>query len=281
MPYFLKARELGAKHDDITQMVAQGYFDGGKIDEGIAEISRLIDEEKAAGRAPLESWYSYVIARLNQRGDRAGIANWMMREVRDLPTLANWRKVIVTYRNSLDTQHQPLSRDQKIDLYRLMRGTGALVDLNDYVEYAQEAINGGLPWEALTVLDAGRKAGKIPAGDPDAGGLTSSANNGVRNEGSLETLAKQAATDRDGKGLAATADAFFASGDYARAIQLYDAALPKGGVDADTINLRRGAAMVFGGQKDQARVAFALVKAGPNGDIARFWLAWMDLPPLS
>ncbi len=28
-----------------------------------------------------------------------------------------------------------------------MRGTGALADLNDYLDYAQEALNGGLPWK--------------------------------------------------------------------------------------------------------------------------------------
>ncbi len=131
------------------------------------------------------------------------------------------------------------------------------------------------------MIDAGRKAGKIPAGDGDAAKLATSAQAGIRNEGSLDTLARQAASDRDGKGASATADAFLASGNFPRAIELYDLAIQKGGVDTDAVNLRRGEAMVLSGQKDQARQALALVKAGPDADIARFWLAWLDLPPLT
>ncbi len=84
-------------------MLAQCYFDAGKIDQGVAELDRAINEERAAGRVPPESWYSFAIARLNARGDRAGTATWLMREAHDFPTLANWRRVIVLYRNSPST----------------------------------------------------------------------------------------------------------------------------------------------------------------------------------
>lgn len=281
IPYFLKARELGSTEADLPLKLAQAYFDAGRINDGIVELGRAIDQEKAAGRKPEESWYNVAVARLYNQGDRPGAATWMLREVADFPTIANWRRVIVLYRDSVNAAKVPLDRSQKIDLFRLMRGTGALADQNDYLEYAQEAVLGGLPWEATAVIEDGRKAGKIPAGDPDATRIGAAAQTAARNEGSLETLAKQAANDKDGKGAGATADAFLASGNYARAIELYDLAIQKGGVDAETMNLRRGEAMVLGGRKDEARAAFALVKTGPNGDIARFWTTWMDLPPLS
>ncbi|WP_204307115.1 tetratricopeptide repeat protein, partial [Klebsiella aerogenes] len=59
------------------------------------------------------------------------------------------------------------------------------------------------------------------------------------------------------------ADALLAAGDNARALELYDAALAKGGADANEINLHRGIALQRLGRKEEAKTAFQAVKTGP------------------
>ena len=278
LPFLLKARELGNTEIDLPFMLAQIYADAGKTAEGVAEMSKAIDLVKAKGKPPEISWYEWAFARVYKSGDRPASTYWMMRIAHDFPTLANWRRVVVLYRDSLNAAKTPLDKKEQLDLYRLMRATGALVDYGDYYNYAKSAIESGLPWEALAVIDEGRKAGKLPADDADITRFYTGAQTGVKNEGSLETLAKAAKTGKESAGIA---DALLASGNPTRALELYDVALTQGGVDANGVNLHRAVALVKLGRKDEARAAFALVTGSPLGDIAKLWVTWMDLPPLS
>jgi Flp pilus assembly protein TadD len=133
----------------------------------------------------------------------------------------------------------------------------------------------------VSVIDEGRKMGKIPAGDSEVARIYTAAQTQVKAEGSLDGLAKQAAAAKDGKTAAQTGDAFLASGNQTRAVELYDLALGKGGVNADEVNLHRGIAYQQLGQKDQARAAFGAVKAGPLANLAALYQTSLDLPPLS
>src|ERR1044072_6463353 len=278
IPFLLKSRELGFQHGETAIMLAQSYVDAGNVGEGVAEIGRAIDAKKAAGQKPDVSWYKCAVAKTYATCDRTATAAWMMRQLGDYPTVENWRKVFVIYRDSLDKSGTPLDRAQKIDLFRLLRFTGALADLNDYFDYASFAAAAGLPWEAATVIDEGKKAGKIPAGNADFAKVAASAATSIANEGSLDKLAAQSKT---GKEAAGTADAFLASANYAKALEVYDSALAKGGVDADAVNLHRGIALVQLGRKDEARTAFGAVHAAPLSDIAKFWVVWLGMPPLT
>jgi tetratricopeptide (TPR) repeat protein len=276
IPSLLKARELGSTQADLPVLLANAYAATGKTNEAIAEVNRAIDASKAAGRKPPVDWYKFVIPRVNATGDRAAMADWLKRFIAEYPTVQNWRWAIQVYR-----QGTPASgKTEKINLYRLMRATNALADRGDYGDYSFAAQQSGLPWEAVAVIDEGRKAGKIPAGDADVGRTYTASQTAVKSEGSLEGLAKQAAAAKDGRTAQQTADAFLASGNYARALELYDLSLTKGSVDADEVNLNRGVALRALGRKDEARTAFQAVK-GPHANLALLWIASVDFPPLA
>ena len=130
------------------------------------------------------------------------------------------------------------------------------------------------------MIDEGRKSGKIPAADADVQRTYTASQTAVKSEGSLEGLAKQAAAGKDGKTAQQTADAFLASGNYARALELYDLSLQKGSVDADEVNLNRGVALRALGRKDEARTAFQAIK-GAHANLALLWQASIDFPPLA
>jgi tetratricopeptide (TPR) repeat protein len=88
----------------------------------------------------------------------------------------------------------------------------------------------------------------------------------------LETKAKAAAT---GTQALSIADAYYGYGDYAKAAELYRAAIQKGGVDAAVANTRLGMALAAAGQKAEAEAAFKAV-TGPRAGLASYWLIWLN-----
>jgi tetratricopeptide (TPR) repeat protein len=268
--YLTKARELGSTEPDIAVTLANAYSATGKDAEAVAEVDRSIKASKAAGRKPPIDWYRFAIPRVNKMGDRAAMADWLTRYIQDYPTVPNWRWAIQVF-----AQGQTAGVSEKverIDLYRLMRSTNSLADRGDYGNYSFAVQQAGLPWEAVAVIDEGRKNGKIPAGDSDVQRTYQASVAGVKAEGSLDALAKAAKT---GTAASQTADAYLASGNYARALELYDQALAKGGVNADEVNLHRGIAL-----KNLGRTAFQQVKGG-YANLATLWQASIDFPPLA
>jgi hypothetical protein len=281
IPLLLKARESGSKQPDIEILLANAYSATGKPAESVAEVSRAIEANKTAGRKAPEAWYRFAIPRVYQTGDRAATAQWLTRMLADYPTVQNWRWGVLIFREGADRAGTRFNGTQKIDLYRLMRATKSLADLNDYLEYTNLTSQAGLPWESVAVVGEGRASGKAPAGNADLDRMYTAAQARVKAEGSLDALAKQAATAKDGSTASQTADAYLAGANYAKALELYDLALQKGGVNADEVNLHRGQALFYLGRKDEARTAFGAVKAPGAVDIALLWTTALDLPTLA
>jgi tetratricopeptide (TPR) repeat protein len=277
IPVLLKARELGTNQPDLPVLLANAYAATGKNAESIAEVNKAIEASKAAGRKPPIDWYKFVIPRVKASGDTAATADWLKRFIAEYPTVQNWRWSIQVFRQGAPAGG---GKTDRLNLYRLMRATNALADRGDYADYAFAAQQSGLPWEAVAVIDEGRKSGKIPAGDADVGRTYTASQAAVKSEGSLDALARQSAAAKDGRTAQQTADAFLASGNYARALELYDLSLQKAGVDADEVNLNRGVALRALGRKDEAKTAFGTVK-GAYASTAQLWLASVDFPPLA
>ncbi|UZK66988.1 tetratricopeptide repeat protein [Sphingomonas sp. M1-B02] len=278
IPALLKARELGSTQADLPILLANSYSATGKSAEAIAEVDAAITASKAAGRKPPADWYKFVIPKVNAGGNRAAMAGWLTRFIQEYPTMQNWRWAIQVFRQGTTGDAAKLER---IDLYRLMRSTNSLADRGDYSNYAFATQQAGLPWESVAVIEEGRKSGKVPTTDRDTQTTLTAAQTAVRTEGSLDTQAKQAAAAPNGKRAASTGDAFLASGNYARALELYDLSLTKGGVVAEEVNLHRGIALLRLGRKDESRAAFASVQTGPYANIALLWQASIDFPPLA
>lgn len=276
-----KAREAGNTDFDISISLANAYAQTGKPNESVAEVDRAIQAVKATGQKPPVAWYRFAIPRVYATGNRAATADWLKKMIAEYPTKENWRWGVLVMRGSADATGGRLTSAQRIDLYRLLRTTKVLADQNDYIDYAESVNAAGLPWEAVAVIDEGRASGKIPAGNPDIARIYASAQAKAKSEGSLTPLIKQSQASANGKMASQTADAYLASGDYTKAVELYDLALQKGGVSADEVNLHRAIALYNLGRKDDARTGFGQVKGAPAVDLAALWTVALDLPALS
>ncbi|WP_298809076.1 hypothetical protein [uncultured Sphingomonas sp.] len=277
--YFAAAQAAGYSNPNMTLQLVKSKADAGDLAGASAEMDKVIAAQVAAGQKPGEDLYRFMIAKSNQKRNGALTYAWLKKYVEAYPTAKNWRDVVTTF-GLTSGGVATLDKGQKIDLFRLLRHGKALADQYDYEIYAQYAFDLGIPWEAKTVLSQGTSSGKIPAGSANATSLLAASNKSIGNEGSLSGLETRASAAANGKLAASTADAFFGTGDYAKAVALYRTALQKGQVDADAVNTRLGIALAYSGDKAGARTAFEAVKGQPRADLAGLWIEYLDHPPV-
>ncbi|WP_374293774.1 hypothetical protein [Sphingomonas sp.] len=272
---FQQAKQLGYNDPQMPLLMVKAKMETGDVAGANADLDAAIQQINASGQKAPEDYYRYAIARSNQRKMVPETLSWMRKWIAAYPTSKNWRDALVIYGlqpGSLAT----LDKNQKIDLFRLMRTSKSLADQNDYLEYAQNVSEKGLPAEAEAVLREGTASGKIPAGNGAAKAMLADSAAKAKAEGSLAPTEKKALAAADGKLAAVTGEAYYGQGNYAKAVELYRAALQKGGVNADEVNTRLGIALAAQGNKAEAKAAFANVKGAPRADLAAFWTAWLD-----
>lgn len=274
IPFLLKARELGVTSTDLQISLAKAYGGTGKMREAVAELGKAIEMEKAAGRTAPEPWFAFVVTNLYALHDLPNGEGWLVRQIAAYPKLSTWKTAVGNFRKVVDPSNTKFTKFQKLDLFRMMRGTKALNDANDYYVYANSAQDSGLPWEALAVINEGRAAGRIPAGDADINRIYTAASAAVKTEVSAATAAGKSKPSVAG-------DIYLADGNYTKAAELYGTALGQPGADANAINLHLGVALANLGRKDEAKAAFAKVTGAPLSDFARLWTIWLDMPQLA
>lgn len=279
-----KAIEAGYPGSTPHVMLAEAYFKKavatakgnqmtpeGKaaVQAGLPHLKMGADMEKqATGKVPA-GWYE----RGFQLAYVAGLpeaATWAQYSVETDPSAKNWRSLLRGYQDS----HKALSKNENLDLMRLMRKTGALESEYDYSEYAEAAVSSGLPGEAKAVIDEGRSRGKVGATRlSDVYQIASTRISA--DKATLPAGERDAAKAATGKIAASTANAYLGYGDYAKAAQLFQLALQKGSVDANEINTRLGIALAMSGDLAGAKAAFEKVGPGARQDIAKYWLLWL------
>ncbi|WP_294190513.1 hypothetical protein [uncultured Sphingomonas sp.] len=277
--YFAAAQAAGYTNPNMTLQLVKSKADAGDLAGASTEMDKVIAAQVAAGQKPGEDLYRFMIAKSNQKRNGALTYQWLKKYVEAYPTAKNWRDAVTTF-GLTSGGVATLDKGQKVDLFRLLRNGNALADQYDYEMYGQYAFDLGIPWEAKTVLTQGMSSGKIPSSSASATGLIAASNKSISNEGSLSGLETRANAAANGKLAASTADAFFGTGDYAKAVALYRTALQKGQVDADAVNTRLGIALAYSGDKAGARTAFEAVKGQPRADLAGLWIEYLDHPPV-
>jgi len=241
--------------------------------EAIDLYRRAIAASQSAGQPAQEVVYRRALS-IAYRAELGPQSIGLSRElVSAYPSAQNWRDMLLIYR-----QFSDLDGPARLDLFRVQRAARALASETDYATFAEQLLRSGLPGEAKAVLDEGVAAGTIQAGSGPIASLLAQANRQVEaDRASLASQRSQAASGT-GRQARATADAYFAYGQYSEAADLYRLALQKGGDDADTINLRLGAALALAGQRGPAEAALRAVNGTRTG-IAGYWLLWLAHAP--
>jgi hypothetical protein len=269
---YVPTDNAGQPTRDLDLILFESYAGLKQYPQAFSAAERAIAAEKAAGKTPSREWLTRPTSIAYQAKMYPEAVKWSRMLVETYPTPDNWRSALEIY----DIAFKP-DDQARLDLMRLQRSAGALAGERDYFDYALLADKVGLPGEAKAVLDEGRTKGVYNAGAQAINELSGAVTPKVAaDRASLAGSEGRAASAANGKSAMATGDAYFGYGDYAKAAAMYRLAVQKGGIDANTANLRLGMALARSGQAAEAKQAFAAVTQGPRAEIARFWTLHVD-----
>jgi hypothetical protein len=250
--------------------LARVKLDLRKNAEAVALVERAVQLRKASGQPVPEAWYrrGANLATMNNLGPQS--LKFTRELVAAYPTPENWRDAILTYRDV----SKPDQAGQ-LDAARLMRLSKGLSGERDYLEAAQTFEAASLSGESRSVLEEG-VAGKMvdPAKATFKEAIAASAKRAAAEKARLPALQTSAMAAATGAPALQAGDMFLSAANYTAAIDLFRAAVQKGGVDANVANTRLGIALALAGRKAEADAAFRSV-TGPRADLAGLWLAWL------
>ena len=265
------AVQAGYTDGDPEAIIADSYFGAGQNAQGLQYLQDLIQKRVAAGQQVPESFYrrGLGVAYRAKMAPQADTYAAML--VQKYPTPENWQAAlqVVNALGQFDANGQ-------LDMYRLMRETGALKEPRDYFGYAVSADPMKLSHEVLAVLDQGVKSGALSASDQNYLKLKSIADSrAADNKAAADAIADDARKSPTGKIAIAAGDQYFSLGEYDKAAEMYQLAVTKGGADSDLARIRLGIAQVKQGQLDAAKASFGQV-TGARAPAAKMWLAYVD-----
>jgi len=250
--------------------LANGYSAQKQHAKSLQYLSQAIDIQTKSGQAAPEDWYRASRDRALATKDNQLYSEWAAKWAEAYPSPTSWKDAITAYRFKTQT-----NTEQNLEVLRFMKASGALTQLRDYKEYAEEANKKSNFGEVVEVLEEGRLKGVVPAGDPivsdllapNKGKITGdraslpTAPSGVRGSGSASVMMN-------------FADTWFGYKDYAKAIAFYQAGMTKAGADADRAHIGIGTSQAFAGDLDAAKAAFVRV-SGARKPLANMWSTWI------
>lgn len=243
------------------------------VQQGLPHLRKAIQQQEATGTKADASWYTRGMKMAILSDDPSEI-EWAKLALPVVGTAENWRMVL----RSVQDRNSSMTRDEDLDLLRLMYSSKSLQNAYSYSEYADAAFKAGLPGEVKSVIDFGRSRKELDG--TALADLYKLAAAGIdKDKATLPASEKSAAAAATGKPAASTGNAYLGYGDYAKAAELYRLALTKGGVDANEVNTRLGIALARGGDKAGALDAFGKVTGtGVRKKIADLWTIWVNAP---
>jgi tetratricopeptide (TPR) repeat protein len=265
---------LAQNPNDVTAIVnlARAKLELKQDPAAMELLQRAITINKTAGKPVDEAWYRMVLQIAHNQKNRP-LALQMARDVlTQYPSEVNLRNALIVYHDGA-----ALDKEADLDLMRLMRASRLMPGSGDYLELAQTLSDAGLPGEAKAVLDEGTRLGVVRGGGSAAAMQTQLARLISEDRSSLPGVEAKARASATGVLAMRTAGAYYGYADYAKAIELYQLALSKGGVDANLVNTRLGMTLALAGRKAEATTAFKAV-TGPRADLAALWVAWINQP---
>lgn len=267
-----KAVQGNVAEDAAAEMLADSYNELKRPAEGLAALKMALDTRKAAGGAVPEGWYrrANVIAYKNKLGPQA--IEWSTMLVEAQPNALNWLGA-----GQLAREFGNFGKEESLDLGRLFLRSGALDNDKQYVarefiEYVQAADPRRLPGETVKVIELGLSKGALESSDVFVSDSLAQAKGRIAaDKASLVGLEKDARAAADGKLAIATADAYLSYDNPAKAEELYQLGLTKGGaIDKDRALTRLGIAQFDQAKYDAAKASFAQV-GGVRAPLAKLW----------
>ncbi|MBS1239895.1 MAG: hypothetical protein H6R45_601 [Proteobacteria bacterium] len=272
----------GAGNMDAAIYATDVLYKSNRAIEGLDYLEGVINARLVAGLSVPQTWYGNGLTQARNMGDPARVAHWAALYGSRGNSPESWNASIKLLMDSTKFGLQ-----EQLDIYRLMKRTGALLSANDYVGYIEAADARSMANEVLPALNEAIGKGLLTSDAATAQGPAAQLVEFTQT--ALEVANRRAPEDRntigqivaDARASATGIDARDAGDVYqsfgaaAEAEEMFKLALAKGGVDNDRVLTRLGIVQADQGKFDEARASFVKV-SGIRAPIATLWLAWLD-----
>ena len=255
----------GGTDPQVETLVLQSLYQGGDY----AGVIKLLSLDAHLSETQLQILGSSYL-KLN---DGANYAAVLLKLAEAYPKEEYWADLI-----HRTVTRQGFADRLGLDVGRLELVLGRFKNADQYVEQAELALQAGLPAEAKDVLSQGFAKGLLgsgPEGERHRRLLDAATKGAANDQGNLAKEEAAALAAKDGNALVAVGGSYFASGQAAKAVQVIQQGIERGGLKrVDDARLHLGLALIKAGDKSHAAEALRQV-GGADGaaDLARLWLA--------
>jgi len=270
--YLNAALAAGYTKDSPETFIAESYFAQDKITEGLAYLTGVIEQRRAAGVKVDEAWIKRGLAMAYNDQLKVEAQRYANYYVTEYPNETSWRDAIAILLNTGGYENPEI-----LDLLRLGRRVGTLNDARLYMEYLDAADYRRLPAEGVAIVDEGRSKGVIPANDPYVNDTYTQA--AARTKADIADMANLM---RDARAPSATlrtvmaaADSLLSLGRAAEAEEFYAKANGIAGADTGLVLTRLAIAQFDQGKLADAKANFDKV-TGLRQPIAHLWATYAD-----
>jgi tetratricopeptide (TPR) repeat protein len=254
---------------ELLALLGQAQYLTKDFQRAAATFQRLVTATQQQGQRPRESWLQTLLNSYDQLGDRERRSATWDTLLRNYPKPDYWQAVLGIKVSR--KQPEPIQHGYQW----LMFDLGLLEHPADFEDLALSAIDGGLPGEAVRVLQSGLQR-KILAGAEEARFrrmLAYAQRESTKSREALPPLVANAQRSGTGALSVALGRAYLSDAQYGPAVEALRRGLKQGGVlDADQSRIDLGVALLRNNQREQARTAFESVAASsPWHDLAGLW----------
>jgi len=250
----------------IRTVELQSYYLGNDC----ASVSKMLAGDES--RKPAEDELEILRSCYRKENDQAGYVATTEKLILYYPKKAYWNEMLAR------VQRKPGFSDRlAIHVYRLRLAVGDLASVNDYMEYAQLALQDGVPGEAKMVMDKGYSSGVLGKGAEASrqARLRALVDKSLADaRKNREQAQKDAEAASSGDDLVRIGLDYVYDGRPDTGIALIEKGIKKGGLKhPDEAKLRLGEAELVAGHKIRAAQTLKGVHGNDgSADLARLWV---------
>jgi tetratricopeptide (TPR) repeat protein len=250
----------------IRTVELQSYYLGNDC----ASVNKMLAGDES--RKPAEDELEILRSCYRKENDQAGYVATTEKLILYYPKKAYWNEMLAR------VQRKPGFSDRlAIHVYRLRLAVGDLASVNDYMEYAQLALQDGVPGEAKMVMDKGYSSGVLGKG---AEAPRQARLRALVDKSLADARKNQEQAQKDAEAASSGDDLVWIGLDYVydgrpdSGIALIEKGIKKGGLKhPDEAKLRLGEAELVAGHKIRAAQTLKGVHGNDgSADLARLWV---------
>ncbi|MEO6079847.1 MAG: tetratricopeptide repeat protein [Steroidobacteraceae bacterium] len=269
----------GGAEPNTYVVIADSMDKQGKSAEALKFLSDYVSGLERGSQKPPEQTLAMLRAWQDKHGNKSAATDTMEKLVVHYPKPEYWS--LLLYAAGRDAK---LTERQRMQLFRLKKDTGNLKRCEDFTEYAETAIDAGIPGEGQTVIEQGvaAKACVEKTALDKLQRMNATATREVAADkarlAKLEVDAKAAKTGQLDVELGATQ---FGYGEYARSVEALSRGIGKGGLkNLDDAQLMLGIAQFRANNKSEAVKTFQSIKSADplTQRIVKLWILHASRP---